>query len=913
MKNRRATLLLTGATGFVGKVVLEELTRRRDELGIEKIFLLVRPRKDRTARERFEKSIASSDCFSQRTDDWRSESGFAGAVPREAAWQAVCHPVAGELTRTDCGLSEDDLREIAGSVTHVVHCAASVEFDLPVAQAAASNITASLNVLGLAQRCTRLVNMVAVSTAYVSTHTSDTTPIREELLPLPRPAAAMYQDILDGTVEEKRLLAETGHPNTYTFTKCLAEHLLMERRGRVPLTLVRPSIVSACLEQPFPGWIDSIAGYTGFVALVGLGHMRALATPVGTRPDIVPCDLVSHRIVECTFAARPPRTAIRYAVATQKNAMSTREHCRTIVDQFRRHPVDRRPSLDYVGPRTPRFFLEELRLHRLPTRAARAWFSLVGQKSAERATAKLEERLLFLNRAFGYFAANTFDFRPRRRRGERELRFDPKAYCETVCAGVYRHILRRDEKSVPLGGSVHRKTGNDLLWSIRQPAGNPTIRTLAVALRKALRQSVSEVTFDAVSFKRAVASVKPGTRMVLLPTHRSYADFVLISYLCFARPELGLSIPHIAAAEEFSRIPVLGHLFKKGQAFFIKRGVGKADPELTAKVGALVADGKTLEFFVEGQRSRSRQFLTPRHGLLRCLQGTGETFVLLPIAISYDRIPEEASLLRELRGAPKSPMQLRGFLRGVGRLARGEFALGRIHLTCGEPIRLTPGADARQAARRVMSELQTHTATTTHHLRAFLAKNPIPGVDVEWLRAAIVARGGHVIDSPLRGEEALDHAAERCLRYQFIHHFYADAEAMWPDHPVLSQHIGLNGFASRPASRADVDDPRLRAVLRALFEPIVRDHATVAARLGSPAWAPRHSSPRSLLYEVPSAHLPNVQAAFADLVEREILAVDEDAGHVWGPRAEDIESYRRACVLEESRTEPDTILRGVGT
>ena len=52
-------------------------------------------------------------------------------------------------------------------------------------------------------------------------------------------------------------------PNTYTYTKALAEQVLEIECGKVPLTIVRPSIVAASANEPYPGWIDHINGPTG--------------------------------------------------------------------------------------------------------------------------------------------------------------------------------------------------------------------------------------------------------------------------------------------------------------------------------------------------------------------------------------------------------------------------------------------------------------------------------------------------------------------------------------------------------------------------------------------------------------------------------------------------------------------------
>ena len=130
-------------------------------------------------------------------------------------------------------------------------------------KAARANIESALHVLELARALPRLVSLVSVSTAYATPHPGDRVPVEERLAPLGVPARELYDAILDGRFDapqdESRLLAETGHPNTYTLTKCIAEHLLAEGRGDLPLRLVRPSIIAASLRQPFAGWLDSAA------------------------------------------------------------------------------------------------------------------------------------------------------------------------------------------------------------------------------------------------------------------------------------------------------------------------------------------------------------------------------------------------------------------------------------------------------------------------------------------------------------------------------------------------------------------------------------------------------------------------------------------------------------------------------
>ena len=58
------------------------------------------------------------------------------------------------------------------------------------------------------------------------------------------------------------------HPNTYTFTKALAEELLLSKGQRLPLAIIRPSIVVASWEYPIKGWVDNFNGPTGLVSML---------------------------------------------------------------------------------------------------------------------------------------------------------------------------------------------------------------------------------------------------------------------------------------------------------------------------------------------------------------------------------------------------------------------------------------------------------------------------------------------------------------------------------------------------------------------------------------------------------------------------------------------------------------------
>ncbi len=747
-----ATVLLTGATGFLGKVVLEQLLRRSGELGIERVVALVRAGDEAAAERRLREGVLSTPLFD--------------AIGADA--RARVRAVAGDVALPLGGLAPETLRALEDVVTHVVHCAASIEFDLPVQEAAQINVRGALHVLELARRLPHLARLVSVSTAYVTPAAPDVPPVAEALVPLPRPASELLRDIESGA-PGAALLRETGHPNTYTFTKCLAEHLLVEQAGSVPLSIVRPSIISATWAEPFPGWIDSAAAFAGFVALVGTGHLRVVVGDPNVRLDVVPADVVAQRILDTAFApAAEGGVPIRHAVSGL-SASPTILDCRHAIEaEFGRHRVGKGPQLRALARDGMATRMAEFRWHRAPAALATAGFTVTRNGRMLRTVRRLSERLHAINRVFPYFTHHEFDFCG----AAPPPGFAPKPYLARVCAGVRGHLLRQDASELSFAGREHR-AGSVAVAALRRRGAIPAHRPAAVILDPLFRRTLSRATVDAPSFEAALADRAPNEHVVLVASHRSYFDFLLIPYLSFLRPDLGLPPPHIAADESFGRLPGLGRIASASGAFFLRRGVGHEVKGLTSQIHALVARRQSLLVFIVGRRSRTRAMLPPKRGLLRALQSTGEAFRLVPIAISYDRVVEEAAFAEELSGGERAPMRVAALLGWLRRVRRGEVDIGRAHVACGPGIRLDLRSDVETIASRTMDALQGALVTTTFHLRAFLERHPVSGCDAEWLAGWLRSRGVPVLRSGLRSGADLSVEIAAGLRHHFARHVFA--------------------------------------------------------------------------------------------------------------------------------------------
>jgi fatty acyl-CoA reductase len=310
-------VLLTGATGFLAKVVLEKLIRTAPDLG--GVILLIRGGGKGDARERFQRQIATSSIF----DALRAERG--AWLERFFAEQVEC--VTGEVTEPHFGLDEGCFRDLAARTGLVVNAAASVNFREPLDQALRINTLSLRHLTALA----RLANapLVQVSTCYVNGYNRGDM-FEDVVHPAGRAAIARGRDghyAVEALAErllrkidrvKARVQARSSDPerlaqaltalgireanrhgwnDTYTFTKWMGEQLAMRGMQGRPLTIVRPAIIESTLQSPAPGWLEGVKVADAVI----LAYARGRTSFFPARPngiiDVIPADLVANSIL----------------------------------------------------------------------------------------------------------------------------------------------------------------------------------------------------------------------------------------------------------------------------------------------------------------------------------------------------------------------------------------------------------------------------------------------------------------------------------------------------------------------------------------------------------------------------------------------------------------------------------------
>ena len=184
--------------------------------------------------------------------------------------------------------------------------------------------------------------------------------------------------------------------------------------------------------------------------------------------------------------------------------------------------------------------------------------------------------------------------------------------------------------------------------------------------------------------------VAPGHEVIYVPSHRSHLDYLLLSYLMYVN---GVVPPHIAAGVNLN-LPVVGPILRRGGAFFLRRSF-KANALYSAVfseyVATLVGQGVSIEYFIEGGRSRTGRLLTPKGGMIAMtlrafLRQPRRPVLFQPVYIGYEKLMEGRSYLDELAGKAKQKESVWGLISGVPKVLRSNY--GRVAVNFAEPIQL---------------------------------------------------------------------------------------------------------------------------------------------------------------------------------------------------------------------------------
>jgi len=186
-----------------------------------------------------------------------------------------------------------------------------------------------------------------------------------------------------------------------------------------------------------------------------------------------------------------------------------------------------------------------------------------------------------------------------------------------------------------------------------------------------------------------LTKVAQGNEIIYVPCHKSHIDYLLMSYVLYCN---GLVPPHIAAGINLN-MPVLGAILRRGGAFFMRRsfnGNRLYSTVFTEYLFSMFSKGFSIEYFIEGGRSRTGRLLQPRTGMLSMtvksyLRNSRRPIVFVPVYVGYEKMFEGGSYISEMKGKQKKKESLLGLLKSLRKI-KSNF--GKVHVNFSTPIPL---------------------------------------------------------------------------------------------------------------------------------------------------------------------------------------------------------------------------------
>ncbi|KAJ8024070.1 Fatty acyl-CoA reductase 1 [Holothuria leucospilota] len=438
------SIFITGATGFVGKVLVEKLLRSCSDL--EKIYVLIRPKKGVDPVKRLQNEFGDCELF-------RHVRRYNPDYVRKII------PVSGDLTKIDLGLSSSDVRLLQNEVSVVFHVAATIKFDEKLKLSLQLNVVASKQLIKIAKGMRRLESYQHISTAYAHCERPDI----DEVIYEPPADAEQLQYSLDWMTDDMVKMITPSiiqkKPNTYTFTKAIAEHVVATEGNGLPISIVRPSIVGATWREPFPGWIDNYHGASGLMIACGKGLLPSIIGDAEATFDLIPVDVVVNNMISAawhTAVKRPVKIPIYNCISSSVNPLKFKPFAMKVVDHFNKTPLQkqlRRPSGLRITKQGAIFDWSFFLKCKLPTLMIDVIFRVMGKKQRLSKMADLVSRSVYTLR---YFTSNGWNWSSEGRTclhnaltTEDKHTFstdlttlDWPSYIDAFCAGTKEYVLK---------------------------------------------------------------------------------------------------------------------------------------------------------------------------------------------------------------------------------------------------------------------------------------------------------------------------------------------------------------------------------------------------------------------------------------------------------------------------------------
>ncbi|KMT03618.1 hypothetical protein BVRB_8g190320 [Beta vulgaris subsp. vulgaris] len=354
------TILITGATGFIAKILLDKILRVQPN--VKKIYLLIRARDANGANTRLQDEVLGKELFNVLRE--KMGPNFERLISDKIT------PVAGDTSYENFGLTAGQLTEMNEDIDIVINVAATTKFDERYDVALGVNTFGAKHVVNFAKKCANIQLLIHVSTAYVCGEkrgliSEKPTAMGETLngatgLDIGSEMKLAEQTLMDlkaREVPEKEIRRTMkilgsqraklyGWPNTYVFTKAMGEMHVAQLRGNLPVIIMRPTIVCSTLKEPFPGWVEGCRTLDSVAVAYGKGSLKLFLADGTSVLDLIPADMfVNAMIVAMKSHVNQPYLTIYQVGSSYRNPITFKEVHGTLYRYFTKNPWSNREGI----------------------------------------------------------------------------------------------------------------------------------------------------------------------------------------------------------------------------------------------------------------------------------------------------------------------------------------------------------------------------------------------------------------------------------------------------------------------------------------------------------------------------------------------------------------------------------------
>ncbi|XP_054166808.1 fatty acyl-CoA reductase 1-like [Oppia nitens] len=441
-------IFITGATGLLGKVLIEKYLRACH--GLDGIYILMRQKKGKSAKE--------------RSDEYISDPIFSLNGLKQSGVCNKIYPIFGDTSQPGFGINDSDRQLLIDRINVVIHVAATVKLHSPLRYAVEHNVRPIISLIELCHQIKQLDCLTYVSTTAILNGTKY---CNERIHPLelitPEQVIKACDNCTDKELNKLEKMFFHEFNNTYCISKVLAEQLLHRERDWLRICVVRPSAILTSNAEPEPGWVQGIQGTSSAILAIGIGLMKVFPSRRLGAQVVIPVDFVANAIIAGVWyltTKSADNIQVYHLTTNSDYSPSMRFIMKLVRQNSLKYPSKRviRPPYGLVYPKNKlQLFIEIYIKHWIYAYILDFGAKLFGvQTKLLKITNKMNETMKdirrFMKTCPEYETTNTFALIDQMSVTDRLLfcfdirQIDWQVYCETMWSGLKRHLLNEGQE-----------------------------------------------------------------------------------------------------------------------------------------------------------------------------------------------------------------------------------------------------------------------------------------------------------------------------------------------------------------------------------------------------------------------------------------------------------------------------------